>query len=342
MSEKRPMVSFCVPTYGRAAYIGKTLSSALAQTVRDFEIIVVDDQSPDHTAEVVESFSDRRIKFSRNKKNLGVPENLNYALSLAKGDYLVLLEDHDILEPNYLEETLALMARHPSVGFVATGLVTIDEKDVPLERYVENLPEFMEGRNLLRRLLTRTDCPFSVTTVMRRSALKDIEVLFDPKYWWYADQYLWLRLAASSDFGYVNKELLRFRAREPDHFLTDRFWETYMCLDRIHRDNWKLLHPYPSFASRKDALLYEIEKLQTIAAMRAGRLLRNGDWRKEDIEFTNSYLSLLSSSVLKVIELLPMELIAKIRDLFRSYHLKRTKIKEGVRSSLKSTGYTTV
>jgi len=326
MFEKRPLVSFCIPTYGRAAFIGQTLESALAQTVNDFEIVVVDDQSPDNTTEVVRSFSDQRIRLTRNDINLGVPQNLNYTMSLAKGDYLILLEDHDVLYPNYLQATLALMMRYPSVGFVATGIVTIDEKGVPQERYVENLPEFMDGRKLLRRLLTRTDCPFSVTAVIRRSAIQGLEPLFDPKYWWYADQHLWLRLAARSDFGYVKQELLRFRTRESDHFLTDRFWETYICLEQIHRDNWKLIHPYHGLASRKDLLLYEMNKLKTVAAMRAGRILRGGSWTEEDIKFTQFYISPLSRSILNAIGMLPLGLLAKFREVFRTYHHRRTSI----------------
>jgi len=87
-----PMVSICVPAFRRAAFIGRAISSVLMQTVEDFEIIVVDDCSPDNTKEVVEAFSDSRIRYVRNERNLGVPANLNYAISLTKGRFLVLLE----------------------------------------------------------------------------------------------------------------------------------------------------------------------------------------------------------------------------------------------------------
>ena len=148
MTKDGPLVSFCVPTYRRAAFISQTLASALAQTVDNIEVVVVDDCSPDNTAEVVKGFSDRRMRYIRNVENLGVPENLNRAMSLADGAYLVLLEDHDLLEPNYLEETLKIMDCYPSVGFVATGIITVDERGNPRERYVEDLPEFMAGRKL--------------------------------------------------------------------------------------------------------------------------------------------------------------------------------------------------
>lgn len=334
MFEKHPLVSLCVPTYGRAAFIGETLGSVLVQTVNDFEIIVVDDQSPDNTAEVVRSFSDPRIKLTRNDINLGVPQNLNYAMSLAKGDYVILLEDHDLLEPNYLQETLALMSRYPTIGFVATGLTTIDEQGNPLERYVEHIPEFVPGPKLLRRLLTQTDCPFSVTTVIRRSAIEGIEPLFDSRYWWYADQYLWLRLCATSDFGYVPHSLLKFRIREADHHLTNRHWESCLCLNRIHRDNWYLLHPHSSLESWWDSLKYEKSKLFDIAMWRAGRILRDDCWTEEDNNLTQSYISPLSRVVLRVIGMLPLGLLAKFRDVFKIYNNRRTRIKDGAKGSL--------
>ena len=98
----KPLVSLCLPTYRRERYLGRTIASALAQTESDFEIVVVDDCSPDASAAVVERFADPRVRYVRNRENLGVPENLNRAFSLARGEFLLLLEDHDLLAPAFL------------------------------------------------------------------------------------------------------------------------------------------------------------------------------------------------------------------------------------------------
>jgi glycosyltransferase involved in cell wall biosynthesis len=313
MSQATPLVSLCVPTYRRAAFIGETLTSALCQTVDDFEIIVVDDVSPDNTAEVVAGFTDSRIRYIRNERNRGVPENLNYALSLARGEFMLILEDHDILEPTYLEETLAVMRCQPSVGFVASGLITIDEQGQSLQRFVEPWPELLTGRWLLRRLLTRTDCPFSVTTLIRRSAAEGLEPLLDAKYGWYADQYLWLRLAAKSDFGYVAKPLLRFREREAGHYLAEQFWESVLCVDRIHQDTWLLLHPRPSVRAYLDRSKYEVAKLKQIAGMRAGKLLRGEDWAVADRDNTRYYLLATGHWLLAAMGLVPVPVWTVVR-----------------------------
>jgi glycosyltransferase involved in cell wall biosynthesis len=320
-----PLVSFCVPTYGRAAFLGRTLSSALAQTVTDFEIVVVNDCSPDDTAGVVRGFTDPRIRYVLNEKNLGVPENLNRAMSLARGEFLVLLEDHDLLEPTYLEETLGVMRRHPTVGFVATGCLTIDEQDHPLERYIVPFPDAMEGRKLLRWILTRAGCPFSVTAVIRRTALEGLDPLFDGRYGWYADQYLWLRLASKTCFGYVCKPLLKLRIREADHFLTDRFWESSLVLDRIYRENWHLLYPRPGLRSRWDGFLFETAKMWTAARMRAGRMLRGEPWTEEDDWSARAYLSPVGCFVLDGVGKVPLWLAARVRDACAARHRARTR-----------------
>ncbi len=325
MRKSSPLVSLCIPTYRRAGFIGQTLQSAIDQTIKEIEIIVVDDCSPDDTHQVVNRFDDPRIRYFRNKNNLGVPENLNRAISFSQGTYVVLLEDHDLLESNYLEETLKIMDRYPSVGFVATGLFVIDDSGNPIERNVENLSTFMEGRKLMRRLLTRLKCPFPVTTVIRKAALEEVDPVFDAKYWWYADQYLWLRLSAKSDFGYVARPLLKFRTREMDHYLVNRHWESYLCLDRIHRDNWQLLHPNPTLKSGWDRILYEKSKLLNMAMFRTSRILRGETWSQKDDRFAQSFLSPLCRLILSAVGYLPHQWCHTFRAIYRFYHNRRTK-----------------
>lgn len=327
MNQPAPLVSLCVPTYRRAAFIGETLSSALQQTITDFEIIVVDDASPDATAAVVAGFSDPRIRYYRNEKNLGVPANIEHVVSLARGEFWMLLEDHDVLDPTYLEETLGVMLRHPTVGFVVSGLITIDQEGHPTRRFVEPWPEYLSGRWLLRRMLTRTHCPFSVSALVRRKLTEGMEPLFDAKYWWYADQNLWMRLAAKSDFGYVARPLLRFRDREGDHDLTDRFWESTLCLHQIHADNWQLLHPEPGWKAFRDAALYEVDKWRTVAGMRAGRMLRGEEWTAVDSASAERYLAAPGRWLLAAMSLVPRPLVARARQRYLAWEAGHRQVK---------------
>ena len=106
------MISIVIPTYNYARYIGRTLAHILAQTCRDFEIIVIDDGSTDDTRQVVERFQDARIRYVH-QKNQGACVARNRGISEAKGDYLLFHDADDLIEPGHLEEYLQVAIENP-------------------------------------------------------------------------------------------------------------------------------------------------------------------------------------------------------------------------------------
>lgn len=104
-----PTVTVCIPTYRGAHLLGATLASVLAQTWQDFELLVVDDQSPDDTADCVAAFQDPRIRYHRNPSNLGPEGNWNRCLDLARGRYFKLLPHDDLLAPDCLASQVAVL-----------------------------------------------------------------------------------------------------------------------------------------------------------------------------------------------------------------------------------------
>jgi glycosyltransferase involved in cell wall biosynthesis len=280
---KNPLVSFCVPTFNRAAHLRETLDSALNQTEKDFEIIVVDDASTDSTEKIVGEISDSRVRYIRNDRNIGVPRNYNYVFSLARGDYICLLEDHDLLEPNYLKELLPLFKVHPELAFAFCSIVTIDDNGNKKINFSHLFPEILSGKKALRNLLVRVTCPCSITTLIRRSFLSDFKEPFSSEFWWYADINLWMQLAAKGDIGYVKSPLLQMRIREQDHFLKGKEWKTFLAVDKIHQVNWKLLYPKKSIRETIDRKLYEAAKTWNIIRFKANKIyLRQMDWSDED------------------------------------------------------------
>jgi glycosyltransferase involved in cell wall biosynthesis len=93
-----PLVSVCIPSYNNEEFIAQTLESVLDQSFSDFELIVVDDCSTDRTVSIIKGFSDPRIRFSQNPRNLGLIGNWNKTLSCARGKYVKLLCGDDLLE----------------------------------------------------------------------------------------------------------------------------------------------------------------------------------------------------------------------------------------------------
>lgn len=308
-----------MPTYNRATFLAETIASALAQTVADLEVVVCDDNSPDDTPAVVGKFSDPRVRCVRNATNLGVPENYNRVFALGRAEFLVLLGDHDVLEKTYLEATLDLMCRHPEVVFVFTGLIMINDCGQPVRKYVSMFPDVIDGRTFLRRLLSRTTCPFSFTTLIRRSALRGLEPPFDPRYAWFADQNLWMRLCTRGAVGYVAQPLLKVRMREDTHTLTGKDWEGLLCVDRINRDNRALLYRGWTVRSALDGLWYEAAKVQRVVSYRMAKSLRGDAWNAEDRKNTSIYLASPGRIMVALAGVVPRLALRVFRQLYKRY-----------------------
>ena len=113
------MFSVIMPLYNKQDTVIESIQSILAQTIRDFEIIVVDDGSSDNSAARAESVSDARVSVLR-KKNGGVSAARNYGVGRAKGDYICFLDADDLWLPNHLEALQELISAVPDAGLYAT------------------------------------------------------------------------------------------------------------------------------------------------------------------------------------------------------------------------------
>lgn len=115
-----PRVTVFIPAYNRARHIGDAVRSVLAQTFRDFELLVIDDGSTDATADRVAAFDDPRIVLVRHDRNRGIPHTRNHALKLARGEYLANLDSDDVCHPNRLARQVTFLDLHPDHAVVGT------------------------------------------------------------------------------------------------------------------------------------------------------------------------------------------------------------------------------
>ena len=121
-----PRVSIIIPTYNRAHYLRQAIDSALAQTCRDREVIVVDDGSTDETREVVASY-DGQVRYEYTY-NGGCAHARNVGMSVANGEYLTFLDSDDLLYPYMLEIESRLLDLHPEVGMVYAEMSAFDDE----------------------------------------------------------------------------------------------------------------------------------------------------------------------------------------------------------------------
>ena len=112
-----PKVSVIVPTYNGAYYLGDAIQSVLEQTYSNFELIVVNDASPDNTTEVVKQFVDPRLKYIVFEENKGVGQARYAGVQASNGEIIALLDQDDFYHPEKLEAHVAFLGSNPDIGF---------------------------------------------------------------------------------------------------------------------------------------------------------------------------------------------------------------------------------
>lgn len=203
-------VTVVIPTYNRPAWLSEAMQSVLAQTYTDVRLIVGDNASDDETGEVVNSFDDPRIQYSRAEHNAGYIANFNRLIELANSEYVLILADDDLIYPEYLEAALGLMDRFPTAGLVhsASDVIDADSKVTMCWKPLRSrAPLMLEGRDKALERLMISHWPLSFSSVMyRRSALLGAGG-FLPEEEPFGDLHLWMRIALNWDFGYIPRPL---------------------------------------------------------------------------------------------------------------------------------------
>ena len=123
-----PLISVVIPTYNSARYLPATLQSVLAQSIRDLEIIVVDDGSTDGTEAVVHELKSEKIVYIKQANSGGPSRPRNMGIRAARGKYISIFDSDDLMLPNKLSESVAFLEDHPSLGFVFTNFVVCNDE----------------------------------------------------------------------------------------------------------------------------------------------------------------------------------------------------------------------
>lgn len=129
LTKENELISVVIPAYNAEKYIEATIRSVLAQTYRNFEIIVIDDASTDKTVEIVRKMAENepRIQLYPNETNLGVALSRNRGFSLAKGQWVALLDSDDVWRAEKLERQLAL-AKKSGADIIYCSYALVEEK----------------------------------------------------------------------------------------------------------------------------------------------------------------------------------------------------------------------
>ena len=121
-----PTVSVILSVRNGEPYLKQAIDSILAQSFRDFELIVVDNHSTDDSPNIVESYDDERIILTKPEEPLHLAQALNYAASMARGEYVARMDADDVSHPARFEKQIQYMREHPEVGILGSQVRPID------------------------------------------------------------------------------------------------------------------------------------------------------------------------------------------------------------------------
>ena len=205
-----PKVSVIIPSYNTALFIGETLASVRAQRFRDYEVIVVNDGSPDTEQLERALVADRDWISYLKKPNGGLSSARNAGIRVARGQYVALLDSDDAWEPDYLTVQVAALDADPSVAVsYANAMIFGDSLDAGKD-YMSIFPS--RGEVTFQRLV-EMECNVLVSALVRRTWLERVGP-FDEALRTNEDFDMWLRIVqAGGRFVYHRQPLWRYRKR---------------------------------------------------------------------------------------------------------------------------------
>lgn len=224
------LVSIIMPAYNCGNYIGITIDSVIAQTYKNWEIIIVDDCSTDDTEDIVKDYisKNNKIKYNRLLENSGAAAARNKAIDLAKGIYIAFLDSDDVWFPEKLTKQINFMKAN-SYNFTCTSYTKIDEKG----NYLNRLIKSQKKRDYNRVLKT---CPGNSTVIYNAEKLGKFKI---PNIRKRNDYVMWLQVIKKEKFLYGLEEPLSSHRIRTDAISSNKsslvgyHWKVYREIEHL-------------------------------------------------------------------------------------------------------------
>lgn len=301
-------MSVIIPAYNVAPYIAETLNSVFAQTKPAFEVIIINDGSPDteKLEEVLQPFRDRIVYLKQ--ENRGLSGARNTGIRAAKGDLIALLDGDDLWMPQYIETQTEFLRSHPKYDLVYCNAVFFGDPIYEGKQYMTVCPS--AGEATPAAIISRT-CNVFVSVTARAEALREFG--FDESLRSCEDFDCWLRFTSSGRrIGYHRQLLVCYRKRR-ESLSADPMWMAQWDLKVLEKA--RALWPKESNEASliKTAI---VQRTAELAKLRGKQALRTGDVDSAVVQFTEAnryYSSTMMSAVILLLRLAP----GLIRRLFR-------------------------
>ncbi len=198
-----PKVSVLMPVYKtEESYLREAIESILNQTFSDFEFLILDDCPDDDREKIVKSYKDKRIKYTKNERNLGITPSRNKLIDMAKGEYLAIFDHDDISLPTRLEKEVKFLDENIEYGVVSSWT-----KHSNKDKFIKHP---ITDHDIKVALIQNCELAHSAAMV-RKSILDDNNIRYEADFSPSEDYRLWFRLAKLTKFHNIPEVLFIYR-----------------------------------------------------------------------------------------------------------------------------------
>ncbi len=226
---KKPLVTVILPAYNAAKHLRQAIDSIVAQTYKNFELLVIDDGSTDLTARIILSFRDPRVKYVKNEENLGLIATLNKGIEIARGEYIVRMDADDISLPKRIEKQVSFMQSFPKVGASGTWYYTFGGNGSKKLK-VSSDPAWLQANLLFN------SCLCHPSTIIRKETLLKNNIRYNPEYKHAEDYDLWIQLSRVSALSNIREFLFKYRSHSGQ--VSEQHNETQKTSASVIRKNY--------------------------------------------------------------------------------------------------------
>lgn len=232
-----PKVTIAVPTYNRQEYLKQTISSILAQTFQDFNILVFDNHSDYNIAQILSEFKDSRISLLQNPENLGNQKNF-YKIYKHKfsSPYVVIFHDDDFMHPELLEQEIKVLESLPDAIFAASSLKFIHRRQniANFSKLRRIPPQVCQSPAELARIIFSGQHICFDSVMYKSRFLEDMEINFEYGKW--SDRPILLKLAEKGRVVFLNQPLVNYRVHQSQDSRSERLsGESFELLKKLLR-----------------------------------------------------------------------------------------------------------
>lgn len=234
------LVSIILPIHNAELFLAKTMNSLLSQSYTNLEIICMNDGSTDSSLQILQSYTDERIKIINQPKNKGLIQNLNEGIQLANGKFIARMDADDIATIDRIEKQVDYLNNNPEDFIVASTVQFINELDENIENW--KLDRQTIDSNTIRKKMMQESC-IAHPSVMFRSEIKHYQYQATQVHC--EDYGLWLALLSDKKiFAKINEPLLFYRVHSQSitkKYLrkTNPFLKIFNCKRKFLLMQWK-------------------------------------------------------------------------------------------------------